>query len=331
VPGPDDEAARRDRAERLRREIREVRTGAGREAAPRSPRQFVEERMRAGAAAHDFDPGPVEEPFASLARSYPGPEAYPPELFRVEWGPIFHRGRLDGSARVLVFGQEPGQHESIARRCMVGEAGQRVQGFLRKLGVTRSYVIVNAYLYSVFGQPSRKEVEQVEAGVAPYRARWLDALLIGKQVEVVVAFGELAHAAFAGWLGPAGNPKVAVAYAHLLHPTYPEGSRQPGAMKKMLDQRNAALPGLRDALSEHDAPPDTEPYGDELTPGDRGHIPEGDLPVGSPSWMRSLRQWASREDLLGPNAAAVQRAEAKRATIVVRVPKAERPWRPLDP
>jgi hypothetical protein len=33
---------------------------------------------------------------------------YPPSQFRVEWGPIFHRGRLDGSVRVFVIGQEPG-------------------------------------------------------------------------------------------------------------------------------------------------------------------------------------------------------------------------------
>jgi uracil-DNA glycosylase len=52
---------------------------------------------------------------------------------------VFHRGRLDGSALVLVLGQDPGQHESIARRILVGEAGQRVQGFLHKLGIERSY------------------------------------------------------------------------------------------------------------------------------------------------------------------------------------------------
>src|SRR3712207_7760306 len=48
----------------------------------------------------DFDPGPVEEPFASLARRYHGPNVYPPADFRVEWGPIFHRGRLDNTARL---------------------------------------------------------------------------------------------------------------------------------------------------------------------------------------------------------------------------------------
>src|SRR5437868_8376372 len=102
--------------------------------------------------AHDFDPGPVSEPFASLVRDYPGPDVYPPGSFRVEWGPIFHRGRLDGTARLLVLGQDPGQHESVVHRILVGEAGQRAQGFLSRLGLDRSYVLVNAFLYSVYGQ-----------------------------------------------------------------------------------------------------------------------------------------------------------------------------------
>ena len=54
-----------------------------------------------------FDPGPVTGPFATLARNYPGPDTYDPDRFRVEWGPVFHRGRLDGSARILVLGQDP--------------------------------------------------------------------------------------------------------------------------------------------------------------------------------------------------------------------------------
>ena len=98
-----------------------------------------------------FDPGYGEEPFASLVASYPGAVAYPAGGFRLEWGPIFHRGRLDGTARVLVIGQDPAQHETIARRILVGEAGHRLQGFLFKLGIDRSYVMVNTFLYSVYG------------------------------------------------------------------------------------------------------------------------------------------------------------------------------------
>ena len=72
--------------------------------------------------------------------------------FRLEWGPMYYRGRLDGSAKLIVIGQDPAADENVARRILVGDAGQRVQGFLSKLGITRSYVMVNSVLYSIFGQ-----------------------------------------------------------------------------------------------------------------------------------------------------------------------------------
>ena len=93
---------------------------------------------------HPFDPGYVAEPFLTLCVEYPEANVHPPNQFRLEWGPIFHRGRLDGSARVLVIGQDPAQHESVVRRILVGEAGRRVQGFLAKLGVTQK---LRAYQY----------------------------------------------------------------------------------------------------------------------------------------------------------------------------------------
>ena len=71
---------------------------------------------------HRFDPGPVGEPFVSLVGDYPGAEVYRGRLPR-RVGPIFHRGRLDGSARLLVIGQDPAQSERVVRRILVGEAG----------------------------------------------------------------------------------------------------------------------------------------------------------------------------------------------------------------
>src|SRR4029079_4785323 len=97
---------------------------------------------------HTFDPGPVQEPFASLVADYPGTETYPATGFRVEWGPIFHRGRLDGSARLLVIGQDPAKSETIVRRILVGEAGHRTQGLMAKLGITGSYLLRETYLAS---------------------------------------------------------------------------------------------------------------------------------------------------------------------------------------
>ena len=127
--------------------------------------------------SHPFDTGYFQQPFRALVEDYPEADVYPPGQFRTEWGPIFHRGRLDGSARVVVIGQDPAQHETIVRRILVGEAGRRLQGLLAKLGVTRSYVLINTYLYSVYG--SVKAATRRDPRLIGYRNRWLDALLVG--------------------------------------------------------------------------------------------------------------------------------------------------------
>ena len=211
--------------------------------------------------SHAFDPGYAQPPFDALCRDYPGADIYPPEDFRIEWGPIFHRGRLDGSARVLVIGQDPGAHECIARRILVGEAGQRVQGFLARLGITESYVMLNAFVYPVYGQAGgNRHID--DAAIAAYRNRWLDAVLAGSPVEAVVTFGRLADLAWQQWRQtPAGAASSVVSQA-LRHPTYPESSSKgnaqklAAAMRAMLEQWNAGLEQLaatgRD--EEEDAP-----------------------------------------------------------------------------
>jgi uracil-DNA glycosylase len=274
---------------------------------------------------HSFDPGPVQEPFRSLCEDYPEREVYPPGDFRVEWGPIFHRGRLDGSARVLVVGQDPAQHEAIARRILVGEAGQRVQAFLRKLGIDRSYVMINASLYSEWGRGSAGQHVDDPAIVA-YRHRWLDALLVDTEVEAVVAFGSLARRAFERWRSsPAGQDRPLL-FEPVRHPTFPEASsggdpeRLRAATKEMLEGWNAALGRLHAGIGHPDTPGPLVPY-DVSTRPETAEIPEGDLPPGLPPWMRSVETWAER---VGAD------AEERRATIAVTVPGGERPWSGTD-
>jgi uracil-DNA glycosylase len=273
--------------------------------------------------SHPFDPGPTAAPFAALATDYPGPEAYPAADFRLEWGPIFHRGRLDGSARILIIGQDPGQHESIARRILVGEAGQRVQGFLAKLGIERSYVMINSYLYSVYGQAAG-ERHVTDPKIVSYRHQWLDALLVGSQIEAVVAFGHLAREAFERWQQTVKGKKTKLALQALPHPTMPDASsggnqaKFDQAMKEMLSTWNAGLSALDGELGKRDVTRPLVPYGAKLGPQEHAAIPAFDLPAGSPPWWSSLEQWATRS---GSN------AEAKRATIEVTVPTDERPWK----
>ena len=177
-----------------------------------------------------FDDG-YRRPFATLVDAAPGADVYPPDAFRTEWGPIFHRGRLDGTARVLVLGQDPATHETICRRILVGEAGQRVQGFLAKLGITTSYVLVNTFLYSVFGQ-GRGARHVDDAAIVAYRHRWLDAVARRSPLEAIVTIGGLADRAHEVWRAtPAGAACPAVHVA-MIHPTYPESASASGTITK---------------------------------------------------------------------------------------------------
>lgn len=262
----------------------------------------------------DFDLGPVAEPFKTLAGAFPDETAYPFEDFRVEWGPIFHRGRLDGTARVLVIGQDPGQHENILRRILVGEAGRRTQGLLAKLGITKSYVMINALLYSVYGSGGAKYVD--DAPVAAYRNKWIDGIMASGKVEAVVTLGQMAKKAFEVWKATPAGAASTVPARHLTHPTQPESAGKTKAereqlTKAMLQGWNAALQALRPAIQHPDHPVPNSLYGNAFTDADKGDIPSFDLPAGTPAWMYDDDGWAKRVG---------ETAQKKRASIAITVP-----------
>lgn len=247
----------------------------------------------------DFDPGYCQAPFDALCRDYPDATVYPSSDFRTEWGPVFHRGRLDFSAAVLVIGQDPAQHEEMARRILIGTAGHRIQGFLAKLGIDRSYVMINTFLYSVYGQGGG-ERHQSDPAIIQYRDQWLDALLVGRQVEAVVALGALADGAWQSWKSTAPASGFAGEYVHITHPTQPESSsggdpqKLAAAITAMLENWNTALPRLGAAITRPDTRRPLTLYGQAFTAGDLVSIPAGDLPAGSPPWMLGQEAWADR-------------------------------------
>jgi hypothetical protein len=261
-----------------------------------------------------FDPGICREPFLTLGDEAPGSSVFPSSAFRVEWGPIFHRGRLDGTARILCIGQDPAQNEAIVRRILIGVAGHRVQGFLAKLGIDRSYVMINGFLYSAYDQTSaRKHIN--DPAIAEYRARWLSALTASGSLEAVVAFGSLADAAWREFAKSA-DTAAAIPYQHVPHPTSPEsGGAEPERIKKataaMQRKWNAALETLRQAVQHPDTVRPFIPYGAEFQASELVEIPAFDMPAGIPAWMRGTDGWAART---GTTAAA------KRRTITVQVP-----------
>ena len=271
--------------------------------------------------AHDFDPGYCAPVFQELVSDYPAEDVYPFKDFRTEWGPIFHRGRLDGTARVLVLGQDPAQHETIARRILIGAAGQRIQGFLAKLGVDRSYVMINTFLFSVYGQGGGNRHKN-DPAIAAYRNRWIDAVFAASRIEAVVSLGQLADAAFQQWKATPKGQTTNVVAVHITHPTEPESSagndkvKLAAAVEAMLQNWNVALPSLKAAIQHPDRAVSLVLYGNAFVTGDELDIPEIDLPAGLPSWMRGAKNWATRT---GTTAAL------KRVSITVTIPTGSRP------
>ena len=244
--------------------------------------------------SHEFDQGYHNEPFRTLCASYPGEDTYPRSEFRVEWGPIFHRGRLVGSAKVLVIGQDPAQHETIIRRILVGEAGRRVQGFLAKLGITRSYVMVNTFLYSVYGGTHANT--RRNPNLVAYRNSWFRKILESGNIEGVVALGMYANEAWEMFKASDSATNADVAYIPITHPTQPESSSGGSkiklleAIKKMLQNWNNGLLTIAPAIAHPDNMVQLVQYGESFKDDEKAEIPEIDLPPQFPAQQPPDRQ-----------------------------------------
>lgn len=255
-----------------------------------------------------YDAGP-RGAFARLCRSYPDDTVFRgDDGFRALWGPIFYRGRADGTARLLVVGQDPAQTEAFTRRILSGQAGRRVQGFVEKLGVTRRYLMVNAFLYGIYNQdmalPHLHDPE-----IQAYRHEWFLAALAPGRIEAVVTFGTPARQAWDAFLQSPEGAGVTVFHQAALHPTAdkPQG---PITRKDLLDNCNRALTKVAARLEHPDVKRPLVPYGDDFAPADLPAIPSRDLPMGLQAWMRSTDYWATLADPPG----------TERANISVQVP-----------
>jgi uracil-DNA glycosylase len=222
-------------------------------------------------AGSSFDSGPPSA-IATICGQCPAPSK--PKAFWMAWGPVFYRGRLDGSARLLCIASDPGPTERIAHRTLVGDAGQRVQGFLTKLGLTKSYVLVNAFPYALHPSYGR----QVDSLLAAHdeqawRHEFYDAVL-PQHVQAVVAFGVNAQKALDLW---PGKPNVHV--EKIPHPS----SRDAGAL---LSAWHDAVTRLRGIVTPDGDGSATGPnYGSSFHESDYSAVPRRDLPFGVPDFL----------------------------------------------
>jgi uracil-DNA glycosylase len=219
----------------------------------------------------DFDRGPPQA-IASICLRCPRPGK--PKAFWTAWEPIFYRGRLDGTARVLCIASDPGPTERIAHRTLVGDAGQRVQGFLTKLGLTRSYLCINAFPYALhpsFGEDAAEMLAEPEQ--LAWRNQFYDAVR-PEAVDAVIAFGANAQKAYDLW---AHRPNVPV--ERIPHPS----SRNEATL--LHEWRDAIVRLRQQVAPDPDGDASGANYGASFREADYAPIPRHDLPFGVPSFL----------------------------------------------
>lgn len=221
----------------------------------------------------DFDKGPPDDLAAHFAKLPPIKEEFR-QFFWYDWGPVFYRGRLTGDVKFLGIASDPGPTERLVGRTLVGDAGQRVQGFLERIGLTRSYVLVNAYPVAV--HPSQGDTANPVLAHQDQRD-WRNHLynsVIGPNLQAIVAFGGNAADALELWEDRPDVPTFEVP-----HPSNPNE-------KLLLDKWRDVIPKLRNVVTPDDDGDASGPnYGTEFEETDYQRIPAADLPFGLPPWM----------------------------------------------
>lgn len=158
----------------------------------------------------EYDPGPprnrrwprlfAETPnYRALGLALTGREA-----FRWHFGPMFYRGRLgDNQVKVLIVGQEGAQDESLAHRSFTGGTGARMQHVLLHLGITRSYLFLNTFVYPIFGQywsSLQALAQDLRSPVCRHRNEIFDYAAARNDLHLAIAVGNAAKEALATWV-----------------------------------------------------------------------------------------------------------------------------------
>nr|WP_284291121.1 uracil-DNA glycosylase family protein [Angustibacter aerolatus] len=168
---------------------------------------------------------------------------------------------------------DPGPTERVAGRTLVGDAGQRVQGFLAKLGLTRGYVLLNAFAYALLPSKAQRATPILRE---PQHLAWRNALLdaVTGPLQAVVAFGAQARGAVRLW-----DDRPDVPLLEVPHPSSRDAAR-------LVAEWHDAVETLRDVVTpDADGDHALPNYGPRFLESDYARIPARDLPFGVPPWL----------------------------------------------
>jgi uracil-DNA glycosylase len=185
--------------------------------------------------------------------------------------PVWHRGRIDGGARVLVIAQNTSFDSFVGGRTLLGDEGQHINHMLDKIGVTPDrYVMITPYPFAVPKSYPAADLATLTAtpSLAAARTAILTKILAEHPIEVVLLYGAAAETAFA----PVA-PTFTGAVIGMKHPTESGAYATWNAAMKTYD----LLDGVAD--------PSLTTYKSAAFATSRAQIPREDLPYGKPLWF----------------------------------------------
>jgi uracil-DNA glycosylase len=210
----------------------------------------------------DYDPGPAKNrSWSRLFSETPNYRGFGiamsgSEEFRWHFGPMFYRGRLgDNQVKVLIVGQEGAQDESLSHRSFTGGTGGRMQHLLTHLGINRSYLFLNTFVYPIFGQYDGLlpiVAQHPASPIAQHRKKLFDYVVDRNDLQLVIAVGRAAKDSLASWVeahgGTADPDNLHLADATVIAPNlhmvgvlHPGGAGQGGAVSAIIASFNAAI------------------------------------------------------------------------------------------
>lgn len=169
----------------------------------------------------NYDPGPAKGSswaelfgqtpnYRSLGKAILGGSQ---EKFRWKFGPMWYRGRLGfNEVQAFVVGQEGAQDENVSNRAFTGSTGTKTQKFLNHLGISRSYLFLNTFVYTINGQldgdPAFEWMEQNEASpIVEYRHKLFDnvAVMNPDSLALMMGIGSGGKRSLATWIQSNGG------------------------------------------------------------------------------------------------------------------------------
>ncbi len=223
------------------------------------------------------------------------------EEFRWHFGPMFYRGRLgDHQVKVLVVGQEGAQDESLSHHSFTGGTGGRMQRLLNHLGIDRSYLFLNTFVYPIFGQYNGllPVIAQHPASpIAKHRKALFDYVVDRNDLQLVIAVGRAAKESLASWVeahgGTADPDELHLADASVISPglrmvgvLHPGGAGKGGAVAAIVASFKAAISQVHQWIADDPTWLPVDPGATRSSAASYKYasdpVPFRDLPYGAP-------------------------------------------------